>query len=1375
MKWRQLLSWFLCAVMLMALVPAGALSASGEESVSMDRLTRFGRTYVKDDTLYLFWTNAGFSFRFNGTGATATVTADNQTQIYWGYLNVYIDGEFTPSQTICLDKATQTVTLAADLPAGEHTVEVRKRNEAAYGGSSTIGVKDLTVAGELLDPPAAPTRRIEVIGDSITSGFGNLDPTGDHPMFTTELEEGTMTYAVLAAKQLGANASIVSRSGIGFCRGADKTDSIYTYYDKTASLPGKTGNDAAWDFAANPSDVVVINLGTNDNGATIDQKPIPAATMTAEAVAFLRLVREKNPNAIIIWTYGLMGNGARAALEAAVKTLADEGDTKVFYLPLEDRVTTTEGVGTHGHPSMQTDINRSAALANFIAEKTGWERDASAMLRAQIQHSAPFATEENLKNYTAMTANRFTKALENGRALLANTSATSAEREAAANAIWQAYIGLMASSDMSAEYTVIDAFDDTTGMQFGNGKGAIDTDDCREGAGAVSVTGSSGLLCANRLSYNLTLPEDWQEWYLEGWIYVSDPSALPGESCLEVSQAVDSVEISWSIGQLGLKAGWNKIQLKMGESPANVSKDKMKTLKNIRFYMVNVQKEITVKLDQFVLARGKAAANITAWQEAVAKAEALLAANENATLRAAYERALAATTQADVDVTTALLTAAINEAEHPAVAEIVPGKHPELVTLYGRTSTAKNGNVTLFWTNSGLSFRFKGTGATAKLGADNLGENANGYLNVYVDGEFTPSQTICMDKTNKTVTLAEGLTDGEHTIELRKRNEAVYGGSASILIKNLTVTGGEFLDPPAAPTRRIEVIGDSITSGFGNIATDADTNYSSSTVEGTLTYAVLAAKELGANASIVSRSGIGFCQGADSMDSFYTYYDKIAALPGTAVNNAEWDFAANPSDVVVINLGTNDNGAKIDGKAITDEQMTAEAVAFLRLVREKNPNATIIWTYGMMGGTRRAALEAAVKTLADAGDAKVFYLPLENYNAATEGVRLGHPTVQADINRSIVLAQFIAEKTGWDVNARPMLQAQLQESAAYNNDDALKNYTEASAKAFRDAYAAGVKLAQADADNAALIAAANDVWMAKVGLLALSDISDAYIVLNPMDNKKGWSLGGAPNGVDSEDFVEGTGCLYTTWNNGTMININTTALKADLPEDWQNWYLECWMYVDHPENIPGGSCIELSQVVDSIEIQWGLDGLGLKAGWNKVQLRLGGGSLSRPEEFKTVKNLRMFIVNMTAELTFKVDNIVLSKGRVAANTATFDATLAEAKALLEKVDDAALKKIVELADMATSQADVDALTPRLRAAIDAVELPADVTLGDVNGDGAIDTADAVLILQRAAKLIDDTALSAAAADVNGDGAIDTADAVLVLQKAAKLIDEFPKK
>ena len=66
----------------------------------------------------------------------------------------------------------------------------------------------------------------------------------------------------------------------------------------------------------------------------------------------------------------------------------------------------------------------------------------------------------------------------------------------------------------------------------------------------------------------------------------------------------------------------------------------------------------------------------------------------------------------------------------------------------------------------------------------------------------------------------------------------------------------------------------------------------------------------------------------------------------------------------------------------------------------------------------------------------------------------------------------------------------------------------------------------------------------------------------------------------------------------------------------------------------------------------------------------------------------------------------------------------------------------------------------------------DVVLGDVNGDGAVDTTDAKLIMQYDLGLIDETALTLEAADVNGDGAVDTTDAKLVMQLDLGLIEEF---
>ena len=65
-----------------------------------------------------------------------------------------------------------------------------------------------------------------------------------------------------------------------------------------------------------------------------------------------------------------------------------------------------------------------------------------------------------------------------------------------------------------------------------------------------------------------------------------------------------------------------------------------------------------------------------------------------------------------------------------------------------------------------------------------------------------------------------------------------------------------------------------------------------------------------------------------------------------------------------------------------------------------------------------------------------------------------------------------------------------------------------------------------------------------------------------------------------------------------------------------------------------------------------------------------------------------------------------------------------------------------------------------------------VTLGDVNGDGIVNTGDAVMILRFAAGLVQFDETQTKAADTTGDGNVNTGDAVLILRLAAGLIEEF---
>lgn len=62
--------------------------------------------------------------------------------------------------------------------------------------------------------------------------------------------------------------------------------------------------------------------------------------------------------------------------------------------------------------------------------------------------------------------------------------------------------------------------------------------------------------------------------------------------------------------------------------------------------------------------------------------------------------------------------------------------------------------------------------------------------------------------------------------------------------------------------------------------------------------------------------------------------------------------------------------------------------------------------------------------------------------------------------------------------------------------------------------------------------------------------------------------------------------------------------------------------------------------------------------------------------------------------------------------------------------------------------------------------------GDVNGDGKINTTDARVVLQYAAGIIKEDALTVDAADTNGDGKVNTTDARRILQYAAGIITSF---
>ncbi|MEY4551336.1 MAG: hypothetical protein RL685_7531 [Pseudomonadota bacterium] len=306
------------------------------------------------------WSGSGVVARFSGSQVAVRLVGGQQ-------FTVLVDGVLQPTLTPTggLD------VLASGLAFGEHTVELYRRTEANQGESQLLGFD--FGDGAQLAPPPLPERRVELVGDSITAGYGNEGADMSCP-FTPETENHYLTYGALAARQLGAEVSTVAWSGKGVvCNyGDDPTscsDPLPPYYGRT--LPARA--DSVWDFNEWQPQAVVINLGTNDFSTTSD--PTQAEFETAFGT-LLERIRSGYPEALILATVGPLLNGtdlstARSYIANVVQARNTAGDARVKSFELAP-TNAADGYGCDYHPSLRTHEIMGEALTAVLRTELGW-------------------------------------------------------------------------------------------------------------------------------------------------------------------------------------------------------------------------------------------------------------------------------------------------------------------------------------------------------------------------------------------------------------------------------------------------------------------------------------------------------------------------------------------------------------------------------------------------------------------------------------------------------------------------------------------------------------------------------------------------------------------------------------------------------------------------------------------------------------------------------------------------------------------------------------------------------------------------------------------------------------------------------------------
>jgi len=313
----------------------------------------------------------------------------------------------------------------------------------------------------------------------------------------------------------------------------------------------------------------------------------------------------------------------------------------------------------------------------------------------------------------------------------------------------------------------------------------------------------------------------------------------------------------------------------------------------------------------------------------------------------------------------------------------------------------------LSWTATSLKINFSGTGVRALL----LDERGDNYYNVILDGKVI--SVLHPDSTKKLYSLAAGLADGKHSLELFKRTEWAMGKTEFyyfLLDRHATE-----LPAPATPKRKMEVFGNSITCGYAVEDSTGQDRGTAPYENGYISYAAILARHYDAEYYCTSKSGIGITISWFPL-IMPEMYDRLDANDP----DSRWNFSAFTPDLVLINLFQNDAWltkapdneqfkARFGSQAPSSETIIRAYRNFVKSIRKKYPKAQILCILGSMDATREGSpwpgyIEKAVEELKDK---KIYthFIPYKNTP--------GHPNAKEQQAMADDLIPFIDAHIRW--------------------------------------------------------------------------------------------------------------------------------------------------------------------------------------------------------------------------------------------------------------------------------------------------------------------------------------------------------------------------
>lgn len=324
--------------------------------------------------------------RFDGTEVSVEL---NEMYAAWmdgapSEWDVAIDG--TWQDKLVMKEGASKYVLATGLAKGTHSVELYKRSEAQNGTTQFVAFD--FAGGTLLAPPARKQRRIELIADSVASGYGvegvDVAVNGDcpGPDYAAKYQNFRVSMGARLAENVDAELVGTVHSGKGISRNIWRpdTDTLPVLFNR--SIPADPSS--TWDASAWKPDAVVVMAGGNDFdiGQPADDGPASLDEFKGAYRTFIGDIRKAHPQAHVFLTVSPTvsdatpaGRNTRMNIRTAVNALAQEkqtaGDARVHAIE-PSPAQPGELTGCNGHGNKQFHQRMGQELATLLRAKLGW-------------------------------------------------------------------------------------------------------------------------------------------------------------------------------------------------------------------------------------------------------------------------------------------------------------------------------------------------------------------------------------------------------------------------------------------------------------------------------------------------------------------------------------------------------------------------------------------------------------------------------------------------------------------------------------------------------------------------------------------------------------------------------------------------------------------------------------------------------------------------------------------------------------------------------------------------------------------------------------------------------------------------------------------